>query len=111
LLAELKRCSPSTGEELLRRFVALQVGEKKASPHPSELNKGNLSDGMGQSIEKSCMAERIQWCPAFHPRSRGHTSKEQLQVRLHSFVLHPKSIEPVSFAVCVQSPQVINNFY
>jgi hypothetical protein len=106
LLAELKSCSPSTGEDLLRRFLALQAGDKNPSPPWSELNNGTPSDGMGRSIGKPCMAERIQWRSALHLRSGVNASKEQLQVSRKFCVVRGKRIWSVAFDVSVHNPKL-----
>lgn len=92
LLTELKSCSPSTGEELLRRFIELLPGDKNPSPAWWELKKGSPSDGMGQTMEKSCMSERIQWRSPLHLRSERNGSKEQLQVSRQFGVVRAKRI-------------------
>ncbi|KIX05360.1 uncharacterized protein Z518_06232 [Rhinocladiella mackenziei CBS 650.93] len=77
LLVALRNCTVSEGEDLLRRFVASEMGEKAfSSVHSSRSN----TEGVSPSITNSNVAERHQWHPALQDNSMGNHPQESRKV-------------------------------
>ncbi len=87
LLAALKSCSISEGEEMLRRFVASEIAEKGSSSPWSTASGRSLLETASPRIVQVGMVERSKWHPALQLRSPTAFDEEKSQVSFES----PKS--------------------
>jgi len=79
LLAALKSCSISEGEEMLRRFVASEIAEKGSSSPWSTASGRSLLETASPRIVQVGMVERSKWHPALQLRSPTAFDEEKSQ--------------------------------